>query len=384
MHIARSISAVKPSPIGAAQALVSERGNRQPLLDLSQAAPSFPPAPEVAARIAEVASEPDGARYSPLAGLPALREAFAAELSSAYQTPVGVDCVAITAGCNQAFCVTVSALAEPGDSLVVVTPYYFNHDMWLDLQSIDARYLAAGTDGVPDPDRLASLVDERTRAVLLVSPGNPTGVTIPPEVIHRFAMEAHRLGIVLILDETYRVYRPTDAPPHALFANGDWGDHVVSLHSFSKDLAIPGYRVGALVASPLLIEQSVKALDCMAISAPRIGQEAALAGLLHAGSWRQEQVDRIATLEHAFAAAMSSKPGGFELLTSGAYFGWVRHPFSDFDSVDVMRRLLLEHDVLAIPGIAFTPDDQAMLRFSFANLVPDQIEDLATRLSALG
>ena len=362
---------------------MSERGEAHPLLDLSQAAPSFPPAPEVSARIAEVAYAPDGARYSPLAGLPALREAFAAELSHAYGALVGVDRVAITAGCNQAFCVAVSALAEPGDSIVVVTPYYFNHDMWLDLQGVEARYLHAGADGIPDVDRLGALVDDRTRAALLVSPGNPTGVTIPPEVIHAFADESQRLDIVLMLDETYRVYRSTEAPAHDLFANADWAGHVVSLHSFSKDLAIAGYRVGALVASPLMIDQSLKSLDCVTISAPRVGQEAALAGLLHAATWRREQVDRIGALQQAFEAAMSSGPGGFELVTAGAYFGWVRHPFEGVGSVDVVRRLIVDNDILAIPGTAFVPDDEAMLRFSFANLGLDQIEDFATRLGAL-
>lgn len=382
MNFVFQTTSVMPSPIGAAQELVVSRANVQPLLDLSQAAPSFPPAPEVIAKIAEVAEDPDGARYSPLAGLPTLREAFAAELDQAYGASLSASHVAITAGCNQAFCITVSALAEPGDSIVLVTPHYFNHDMWLKLQGIDARYLPAGTDGIPDPEQLESLVDDRTRAILLVSPGNPTGVIIPPEVIEKFADAADRLNIVLILDETYRVYRPTKAPAHGLFSREDWHEHFVSLHSFSKDLAIPGYRVGALVGSAQLIEQSTKILDCVAICAPRVGQEAVLAGLKHAALWRLEQVKRIGALERYFAASFSSNPGGFELITAGAYFGWVHHPFDNLESLQVIRKLL-DHDVLAIPGTAFTIRDGGMLRFSFANLTTAEIDDLVTRLGSL-
>ncbi len=382
MHFASRTADLIHSPIGAAHALVAQRTNSRPLLDLSQAAPAFPTSPEVAARIAAVAHEHDGGRYAPQPGLPSLREAFAEDLSVAYATPLDGKRVLITAGCNQAFCLVASAIAEPGDSVVVVSPFYFNHDMWLRLQGIEVRHLVAEFGGLPDPALLASLSDARTRAVVLVSPGNPTGITIPDELIGAFADEARRLGLVLIIDETYRTYRDTEAPAHSLFADPDWGDHVVSLHSFSKDFAIPGYRVGAIVGGERLLVEALKVLDCVAISAPRIGQEAALAGLRHSGVWRREQVTRIAALQVDFEAMMAPAPGGFELVSAGAYFGWVRHPNADSTAI-VVRRLLLDHDVLVIPGTAFTPTDEAMLRFSFANLAAGETEELARRLEEM-
>ena len=371
------------SPIGAAHALVPQRTNDRPLLDLSQAAPSFPPAPEVAARIAAVAHEPDGARYAPQPGLPALRETFAADLSGAYGAAIDASEVLITAGCNQAFCLVASALASPGDSVVLATPYYFNHDMWLRVEGVEPRHWAAGPDLLPPVETLADHVDETTRAIVIVTPGNPTGVTIPPERIHAIAAEARRLGLPLIVDETYRTYRGTDDPAHSLFVASDWGDHVISLHSFSKDLAIPGYRIGAIVGSVPVVVETLKLLDCVAISAPRIAMEAVITGLTASGSWRQDQVARIARLQQRFEAAMADRPGGFEVLSAGAYFGWVRHPFSDAATDDIVRRLVLDHDVLVIPGTAFTPTDDRMLRFSFANLTDDEIDELPRRLEEM-
>ncbi len=383
MHFAPRTSQLVHSPIGAAHALVAQRTNQRPLLDLSQAAPSFPPAPEVAGRISEVAHEPDGGRYAPQPGIPALRDAFAADMTLAYGSALEAGNVLITAGCNQAFCVVVGAIAEPGDSVVLASPFYFNHDMWLKVQGIEVRYLQAQLDGVPDPAALAALTDERTRAVVLVTPGNPTGVTIDPEIIAAFGAESRRLGITLVLDETYRTYRPTKDAPHDQFVDPTWGDHLVSLHSFSKDFAIPGYRVGAVVGGHALVTEALKVLDCVAISAPRIGQEAALAGLLQAGEWRHEQVRRIARLQNRFEAMMSNTPGGFELASAGAYFGWIRHPFGSMSTAEVVRRLVLDHDVLVIPGTAFTPTDERMLRFSFANLTPTQIDELPERLQEM-
>ena len=78
---------------------------------------------------------------------------------------------------------------------------------------------------------------------------------------------------------------------------------------------------------------------------------------------------------------MQDQPGGFEVVASGAYFGWVRHPRADLTTSEGVRRLILEHDVLVIPGTAFTAEDDAMVRMSFANLEPAEIEELTRRLA---
>ena len=134
-------------------------------------------------------------------------------------------------------------------------------------------------DLVPRAADAEPLITPRTRAIVLVTPGNPSGVTIPPAEIAAFAALARRHDIALILDETYRTFRDTRRPAHPLFADPAWRWTLVSLHSFSKDLAIPGYRVGCVVASPELNREVIKLMDCVAICAPRVGQEAALAGL---------------------------------------------------------------------------------------------------------
>lgn len=379
------------SPIAEAHAWLPLRTGDRPLLDLSQAAPSYPTAPEIAAHVAAVAHRPDGGRYAPPPGLPALREAFAAEMSRDFDASIGEEHVLPTGGCNQAFCAVLSALTEPGDEVVLPVPYYFNHDMWLRLQSVRPVHLHPTrrpslddpTALVPDPGRAASLLTDRTRAIVLVTPANPTGVTTPPEVVAAFHELAVEHGLVLVLDETYRNFRPTDDPPHDLFRRPDWTEHVVSLHSFSKDLAIPGYRVGAIVGGEPLLHEALKFVDCAQISAPRIGQEAVVAGLTRAATWRRAQSARIAAAQRSFEAVMADRPGGFELVTAGAFFGWVRHPF-DIATDEVVRRLVLGHDVLTIPGTAFTPTDEGFLRFSFANLDEAQLCELGARLAELG
>lgn len=372
------------SPIGAAYALVARRAGRKPFLDLGQAAPSYPPAPSVVEHVVAVARDPRGAAYVGQAGLPHLREVFAAELSRDYAGAVSPDDVVVTAGCNQAFCLVCSVLAAEGDEVIVPLPVYFNHDMWLRMRGIVPVPLEPGPGLVPTAEAAEALVTARTRAIVLVTPGNPTGVTIPPDGIAAFAALARRRGIALILDETYRSFRGVDGPAHALFADPDWADTVVSLHSFSKDLAIPGYRVGAVVGSPALNREVLKELDCVAIGAPRVGQEAAWAGLTTAGAWRAERAREVADRRAGLIGAMASRPGGFELLTCGGFFAWVTHPFPDRTTADVVRELVVDQDVLVIPGTAFLPDDRRTMRVSVGNLDAHAVADLADRLAAVG
>ena len=384
MRLTKRTTQLTASPIAEAKAWLAFRNSDRSLLDLSQAAPSYPTAPAIANRIAEVALSPDGGAYAPPPGLPALNEAFSAEISGDYGGSVSPEQVLPTAGCNQAFCVVASALTEPGDEIIMPLPYYFNHAMWLELDGVTPVFLHCGPDLLPDPAEAEKLISSRTRAILLVSPGNPSGVTVPPAIIDAFGELASRHGIALILDETYRTFRESEEPPHSLFADPNWGETVVSLHSFSKDLAIPGYRVGAAIANSDLLYEAAKLLDCMAICAPRIGQEAVVAGLQDANDWRQEQVRRIHAGLKTFRSVMSERPGGFELITSGAFFGWVRHPFDDVSTADVVKRLVLDHDVLVIPGTAFLPTDDRWLRLSFANLESDDFAKLGRRLEATG
>ena len=370
------------SPVGAAYDLLPERAGRQPLLDLSQASPPYPPSPAVVEHLERCLTDRASAGYTDVPGLPKLREAFAADLSQDYAAVLEPGNVQVTAGCNQAFCLVAGVLAQPGDEIVLPLPYYFNHDMWLRLNGITPVYLQPDVDLVPRAAALEKLITPRTRAVLLVTPGNPTGVTIPPEEIAAFAEVARRHDIALVLDETYRSFRATEGPAHALYAEPDWDDHLIGLFSFSKEFAIPGYRVGAVVAGPRVGREVAKLMDCVAVCAPKIGQEAAWAGLTRATDWRIERAAEMAARRAAFQTALADRPGGFGLLACGGYFGWLQHPFHDEPTPDLARRLVIDHDLLLLPGTAFEPTDTRALRVSIAGVDEGTAGDLADRLRA--
>ena len=371
------------SPIGAHARLLDQVPVDKSLLDLSQGAPGFPPAAVVTEAMVSALRNEDGSRYSPLKGLPALREAYATDLSAMYGADLSSEDVCVTSGCNQAFTMVVSALAEAGDEVIVPLPYYFNHEMWLGLDGLVSVH-AKPADGLRlSVADVSELVTNRTRALLLVTPGNPTGSIMTSAELSAFADFARDAGIVLVLDETYRSFVPgalAGEAPHDLFGRPDWRDYLVSLHSCSKDLAIPGQRIGAIVGESRLLDEVAKLIDCVTICAPRSGQMAAIAGLTKAQDWRIEKVREIAEKQARFEAVMAAEPGGFRLHSSGAYYGWVQHPFDDRSSDGVVEQLILEQGILVIPGTAFMPADERMLRFSFANAPLSRLAELSDRL----
>ena len=208
-------AAIEP-PIAEAHAWIAGRSfpDDKPLLDLAQAVPGYPPAESLRDHLAEIVRRPATSLYTDILGLPALRTALASHMSEAYATDIAASRVGITAGCNQAFCVAVTALAGAGDEVILPAPYYFNHQMWLDIQGIRAVHLPCEEEqcAIPDPAAAARLIGPRTRAIVLVTPNNPTGAIYPPETIAAFFDLAQANSIALIVDETYKDFRPDTAP----------------------------------------------------------------------------------------------------------------------------------------------------------------------------
>ena len=324
------------------------------------------------------------ARYTPIVGRDDLRSALAEALSGAYGGQVTPDQVAITAGCNQAFCLALMALAGPGDEAILAAPSYFNYQMWLEMLDVSPVYLPFRPErgGVPDPADARARITPRTRAIVLVTPNNPTGAIYPPETIDGFHHLAREAGVALVLDETYRDFLPGDGPPHGLFAQPHWEETLVHLYSFSKVYSLTGYRVGALVAGSGLLAEVAKAADCVAICAPAIAQEAALYGLNRLADFRAEKRRLVLERVAQFRAVFERRELDYELICAGAFFAYVRHPFAGTPAVDVAHRLIQEENVLCLPGSAFGPDQHDYLRFALANIDGDAMAALGDRLVA--
>lgn len=235
---------------------------------------------------------------------------------------------------------------------------------------------------VPDPADAARLITPRTRAIVLVTPNNPTGAIYPPETLAAFRDLAAAHGLALIVDETYRDFVAGDRAPHDLFRDAGWDETLVQLYSFSKAYAMPGLRVGALVAGETVIQTVQKALDSIAVCASQPGQAAALFGLERLAAWRAGRRREMESRLAAFRAAMAVVEDRFPIVSDGGFFAYCRHPYAA-DAMAVARRLADEASIMAMPGSAFGPGQDGMVRFAFGNIAPDRAGAVGARLFAM-
>jgi aspartate/methionine/tyrosine aminotransferase len=357
----------------------------RPLINVSQAAPALVPPLGLRQALAEAAlsDNPDAHLYGAVLGNDALRAEVASQWSRAYGGAIAPAQVAITHGCNQAFCAVMATLAGHGDEVILPTPWYFNHKMWLDMQGVRTVPLTTGPGLIPEADAAAHLITDRTRAIVLVSPNNPGGVEYPSETLAAFRDLARARGLALIVDETYRDFDSRPGAPHDLFADPDWDETFIHLYSFSKAYRLTGHRVGAIVAAPARLREVEKFLDTVSICPGQLGQIGALWGMRNLGQWlageRAEILDRRAAMVTGFAALP-----GWRLLGCGAYFAYVEHPFAE-TSPTLARAMVREAGVLMLPGTMFQPEEAQSIgarqfRIAFANVDRAGIATLFDRL----
>ena len=379
------VAAIETPPIPQAHAWAARYDGRHgPLLDMCQAVPGWAPHPELLAHAAQAGADPANARYGLIPGDEPLRAAYAADVSHTYGGAVTPDQVAITAGCNMAFVVAMTALAQAGDNVLLPLPWFWNHQQSCDMLGIEPRPLPCRAENgfVPDPDDAAALIDAGTRAIVLITPNNPTGAVYPPETIAGFFDLCARRGITLLLDETYRDFLPPgQSRAHDLFMRPEWPQHLVQLYSFSKAYCVPGHRLGAAVAAAPVIAEFVKVLDCLHICANRGAQTALTWAIPALRAWRAGNRDTINARAQAVRAGFQRLPD-WQVESLGAYFAYVRHPDPGRSSPEVAERLATDLGAVGLPGTAFGPGQERHIRLAFANVELDGIGSLVERLAA--
>ena len=355
------------------------------LIDMSQAVPGYATHPDMTKALERAAADRDAARYGRVEGDWDLRVAYAAHLGAIYDTSVKPEETHITSGCNQAFVAAALAIAGQGDEILMTRPCYFNHESALGMLGIGIGYVdcSAANGMLPRADDIAARIGPKTRAVAIVSPNNPCGAVYPTDLLGEIFELCRAHGIWMILDETYRDFMPLDSGrPHDLIGRDGWRDTLVQLYSFSKSYCMPGHRLGAVTSGSVMVLELAKIIDNIQICAPRAPQMAVAPMLTALADWRQGNRERIAARAELFQRVMSSLEG-WELLSSGAYFGYVRHPYEGVPSLDVAKRMAREIGVLTIPGTFFGDGQESFLRFAFANAGRDVIAELPDRLTAL-
>ena len=381
---------VDPPPVLEVKSWISDPDLQpsKPIIDVSQAAPTEPPPDKMLKFMADkVLSDNAVNTYGPVLGLDELRESLARQWSSQYNGKISKKNVAITSGCNQAFCASIATFTSENDEVIVPTPWYFNHHMWLQMAGVKTVPLQTDSNMIPIFEKAEALITDRTRAIVLVSPNNPSGSIYSNELLQKFYKLCSSNNIRLILDETYKDFHPNVSQPHKLFENNDWKQTLTILYSFSKTYRMTGHRVGALLTSDENLLEVEKVLDTFTVCPPQLGQYAANWGLANLETWTSDR--RTEILERAKHFSKKFEPlsaAGWSLRGCGAYFAFVDHPFKE-GSETLAPLILRDQGILLMPGTMFypkyDPHGPRTFRIAFANIDKNKITTLLERLKNL-
>jgi aspartate/methionine/tyrosine aminotransferase len=350
-----------------------------PVVSLGQAVPGFPP-PQVAVQAAARAIQAGRANgYTADAGIPELRDATARWLASVAGGHVDpADGLLITAGANQAFALIALTAFSPGDEVLLASPYFFNHEMMV--RAAGATPVEVPLDpatGFPfDAERILAALTPRTRAVVIVTPANPTGAVATPETIERLANALAAESVFFVVDETYLLFT-YDTPPWSATALSR--ENVLVIGSFSKTFAVPGWRLGYLAADPRFIADALRVQDAMLICAPAAAQQGLISALAEEPRYPLQFRREFDERRHALARAIASA-GGEWVPTGGGFFALARFPGCD-DSFAAALRLLDTAHVLTIPGGLFGKAGEGFLRLSYGGARVDVLEEALSRIS---
>jgi aspartate/methionine/tyrosine aminotransferase len=360
----------------------------KPLIDVSQAAPTEPPPEKMLEFMAnKILCDNAVNTYGPVLGLDELRESLASKWSRQYQGKVSKENVAVTSGCNQAFCASISSYTSENDEVIIPTPWYFNHHMWLQMAGVKSIPLDTDANMNPIIEKAEALITDRTRAIVLVSPNNPSGAIYSNQLLQKFFDLCKSNQIRLIIDETYKDFHPNASQPHTLLENNNWDQVLTILYSFSKTYRMTGHRIGALLTSKENLIEIEKALDTFTVCPPQLGQYAANWGLNNLEAWAAER--RTEILQRAKHFSEKFQPlsaAGWSLRGCGAYFAFVEHPFEDESNI-LAPLILRDQGILLMPGTMFYPKHNPLgsrsFRIAFANIDKNKISTLLERLKDL-
>ena len=362
------------------QKIIAEANVPKDAIDLGQGVPFYGPPEEAVLAASEALNKEIGFKYSPDPGTRSLREAIRSKLATDNGIEADADKnIMVTAGANQAFVNAVLSITELADRVIVLAPYYFNHVMAIQLAGCKPAIVETDGDYQPLVHRIADKLTKRTRAVVLVSPNNPTGAVYEKKKIKEISKLCADRSMYLITDDTYEHFVYDGAEYASALGFDRRIEHTISLYSFSKSYGMAGYRIGYAVLPEHLYSEMLKVQDTLTICPPSALQFAAEAAIKLGAAYPKRFIPAIEKVRKIFRESLPSLRRAEIPVTKGSYYFMLRLKTKRRDWV-VARKLIEEYGVITIPGEAFGTTRPA-LRVAYANVDEQKAEEGISRLT---
>lgn len=319
--------------------------------------------------------------YTPTNGLQETREAISSRLKTDYNLDYNPNSeIAVTIGASGALYLALRALINPGDEVLRPDPGFASYDEIVkDADGVPVTYKLDPTKNFcVDMENVESLITEKTRVIIINSPGNPVGNVIGKDQLKEFSVLAEKYDLIILSDEAYdKVIFDQEHVPTAQVAADK--SRVVTIGSGSKTYAMTGFRIGYAAGDSAIIREIVKFQSLSSICPPYIGQKAyasAMSGSQEATAYMKEEYKK---RRDYFTVELNKIPGFKCFVPEGAFYVFVDISAHNEDDWEFCRHLINQVKVTAIPGSSFGDVGKGYIRFSFATSM-DELKNAIEKL----
>lgn len=350
-------------------------------ISLGQGVVHYGPPPEVAeAVVAAVQENARVHRYGLVCGNDDLLSAIQVKLQSDNHTRLDQRTVVTTAGSNMGFVNAVLAIADVGDEIILLSPFYFNHEMAIDIAGCEPVCVPTDQNYQLDLERIEAAISPRTRAIVTVSPSNPTGAVYGREALDAVNRLCERRGVYHISDEAYEYFVYGEQAHYSPASRPGSEPHTISLYSLSKAYGMAGWRTGYMMI-PSHLEISVKKIqDTNLVCPPIVSQLAATAALKAGSAWCRRQIEPFREVRDLVIDKLAGLGDRCRVpRPDGAFYALLQLDTTLSDLV-VVERLIREYGIAVMPGSTFGVTEGCAVRLAYGALAKDTVSEGIGRL----
>jgi aspartate/methionine/tyrosine aminotransferase len=350
--------------------VVAELIRRHPgTISLGQGVVHYGPPREALEALGPMAAEPTNHKYQAVEGIAPLVEMLSGKLMAENGIVMNAENrVVVTAGGNMAFFNAILAIADPGDEIILLAPYYFNHEMALAMLNCRAVLVPLDAEYQLNLAAIETAITPRTRAVVTISPNNPSGAVYSRESVSAVNRLCKERGIYHISDEAYEYFVYDGAQHFSPASLAGSAKHTISLYSFSKAYGFASWRIGYMVIPEALTVAVRKAQDTILICPPVVSQYAALGALRAPASYRRENLARVAEVRSLVLDELAGVRSFCTIPPALGAFYFLVTVDTPLGAMELVERLVRDHGVAVIPGTTFGIERSCTLRVAYGAL----------------
>jgi aspartate/methionine/tyrosine aminotransferase len=326
-------------------------------ISLGQGVVNYGPPREAIAALPGLMGDVALNKYQAIIGHPALIEALTQKLANENNIHCASDSVVmVTAGSNMAFLNCLLAVGDPGDEFILPSPYYFNQEMAIRMVGCVPVSVPVNDDWSLNVEALAAAVTPRTRAIVTVSPNNPTGAVYSKESLTAVNALCAAKNIYHFSDEAYEYFTYDGAEHFSPASLPGAQRHTISFYSMSKNYGMASWRIGYVVFPADLLDAMNKVQDTNLICAPVASQMLALEVLKYGRAWVQPKIDALAVVRKNVYERLKGLGDLVQFPeTQGAFYVFLKLPglAAEVDQLAFNRAMAQRHQVVSVPGFTF-------------------------------